>query len=79
MTPGPSGCSQPGFLTGGDHHSLDQLAGVEAALYDLGATEQGVSLVLLCAVGGGPLRPGAGKGRLGDGHTLTWWRKAATR
>ena len=46
-----------GLLTGGDHHSPDQLAGVEAALDDLRAAEQGVSLVLLAAVDGRALRP----------------------
>lgn len=39
------------MLTCADHHSLDQLSCVEASLDDMGATEQCVSLMLLCAVG----------------------------
>ena len=38
-------------LTCAHHHRLDELAGVEAGLDDVRATEQGVSLVLLRAEG----------------------------
>lgn len=34
-----------------DYHSLDQFPSIEACLDDIGATEECVSLMLLCAVG----------------------------
>ena len=39
------------MYTCADYHGLDQFACVEAGLDDVGATEECVSLMLLCVVG----------------------------
>lgn len=44
-------CPRTQAHTCADHHSLDQFACVKAGLDDVGATEECVSLMLLCVVG----------------------------
>lgn len=58
-------------LTCSDHNSLDQFTSVEAGLDDLGATEQGVSLVLLRAEACRRLLAGTGETGLGDWYALS--------